>query len=557
MSARNYLDKFDVVAAQETWLVKEREKEWLNKLDKKYKWGFKAAAKENKKGRAMGGVLIGVKKGIKLKEIEEWGYGLTIKGVNIDIEKKMNIIVVYNNIGMRGITEELKKEVENSVMEGNAVLVIGDFNARIGRWNLNIENEMVENRNSEDDITNAEGKKLLDFCEEIGGTIKNGNSKGDWEGKLTYVGGEVGSVLDLIIEIETERGSIVEEIKVEPRIESDHLPVEIHLEGKGAKTIRDSRKRKEFRLKWDGRVKEEYKRALNERAEGLVGSRLTVHERWTRLVGVIWETGRELKLVKALGEGGGEERDGDIKAQKKRVNGALKRWVKEKRAEDKEELKEEKRRLREIRKAKKEEEKEKKIKRVENSRNMSDFWEAIRGFRTGRKRKGERIEKDKWTEHFKNLLEGGETEEGFDRVESEVEEGVEEMEKDIELEEVKKVLRGMKNGKAAGEDGVPIEFLKYLPETWLREVSEILNEIYKGKDMVEGWKVARIFPIHKEGDEEDVKNYRGVSLLDSGYKLYTTILEKRIRAWMEREGKIGESQAGFREKGGLETMFSR
>lgn len=124
------------------------------------------------------------------------------------------------------------------------------------------------------------------------------------------------------------------------------------------------------------------------------------------------------------------------------------------------------------------------------------------------------------------------------------------MNREIGIDEVQRALACMKNGKAAGEDGVTGEFLKYLPRIWVQEIAEILNEIFKGGDFIEGWKVARIFPIHKDGDEEEVKNYRGVSLLDSGYKLYTTILEKRLRFWLEEEGKIGESQAGFREKRG-------
>lgn len=66
--------------------------------------------------------------------------------------------------------------------------------------------------------------------------------------------------------------------------------------------------------------------------------------------------------------------------------------------------------------------------------------------------------------------------------------------------------------------------------------------------IVEGWKTARIFPIHKEGDEDEVKNYREVALLDSGYKLYALILTKRLKGWLEENNKLGESQAGFRER---------
>lgn len=67
----------------------------------------------------------------------------------------------------------------------------------------------------------------------------------------------------------------------------------------------------------------------------------------------------------------------------------------------------------------------------------------------------------------------------------------------------------MKNEKAAGEGGVSVEFLKYLPRLWIQKVTKILNEIFKGEGIVEGWRIARIYLIHKDEDEEEIKNYRG------------------------------------------------
>lgn len=76
-----------------------------------------------------------------------------------------------------------------------------------------------------------------------------------------------------------------------------------------------------------------------------------------------------------------------------------------------------------------------------------------------------------------------------------------------------------------------MEFLKYLPG--------IFNSIFDGERIVKGWKIARIYPIHKNEDETEVKNYRGVSLLDSGYKLYASILEKILRFWLKSNKKMG------------------
>lgn len=50
-------------------------------------------------------------------------------------------------------------------------------------------------------MINAEGKKLLDFCDYNGLIILNGRCEGDWEENCTYVGEGAGngSVIDYLI----------------------------------------------------------------------------------------------------------------------------------------------------------------------------------------------------------------------------------------------------------------------------------------------------------------------------------------------------------------------
>ncbi|OXU16988.1 hypothetical protein TSAR_001135 [Trichomalopsis sarcophagae] len=104
-----------------------------------------------------------------------------------------------------------------------------------------------------------------------------------------------------------------------------------------------------------------------------------------------------------------------------------------------------------------------------------------------------------------------------------------ELNRDIDMYDLEKALGKMKNNKAAGEDGLVTKFLKNLNKEWKEELREVLNGIFKEGKILEGWETARIFPIHKGGDEEDAKNYRGVSLLDVGYKLLTNIMAGRLR----------------------------
>lgn len=158
---------------------------------------------------------------------------MKLEGVNIGKRKKINIVAVFNNGKIKEVADEIREMLDEWTGNGGAVIVVGDFNARIGKWQIDSEGENSESRESEDRVENNEEHKLVSFCEEVEGSKSNGSMKGDWEGTVMYKGERKeggGSVLDLIIEIRNERDRIVEQLVVGERLESDHLPVEIYME---------------------------------------------------------------------------------------------------------------------------------------------------------------------------------------------------------------------------------------------------------------------------------------------------------------------------------------
>jgi sorting nexin-29 len=55
---------------------------------------------------------------------------------------------------------------------------------------------------------------------------------------------------------------------------------------------------------------------------------------------------------------------------------------------------------------------------------------------------------------------------------------------------------------------------------------------------------AIIVPLHKKGDIKKCENYRGISLLNSGYKMYANIIKNKFYEYYK--AKLGEEQNGFR-----------
>ena len=123
------------------------------------------------------------------------------------------------------------------------------------------------------------------------------------------------------------------------------------------------------------------------------------------------------------------------------------------------------------------------------------------------------------------------------------------MEGEIE-EEIIKAVKKLKGRKATGNDGIP-------NEAWIEgidqvkgELKECLDKVWKEGQFPEEWKTGKMKPIFKKGKKEEVGNYRGKTLMDTGYKIYVEILRNRLDEQLEREGNLDDTQFGFRKKRG-------
>jgi len=57
-------------------------------------------------------------------------------------------------------------------------------------------------------------------------------------------------------------------------------------------------------------------------------------------------------------------------------------------------------------------------------------------------------------------------------------------------------------------------------KVFLHKFLNFLNVCWIYGDIPEEWRTAIVIPIHKKGDRNNPDNYRGISLLNTGYKIY-------------------------------------
>ena len=127
---------------------------------------------------------------------------------------------------------------------------------------------------------------------------------------------------------------------------------------------------------------------------------------------------------------------------------------------------------------------------------------------------------------------------------------------EISVEEIKAALKDLKNGKAPGEDGIPIEAIKEGGDELLTVIANMFNKCLEESRIPDSWNNAVVIVLHKKGDITKLGNYRPISLLSQLYKLFTKIITKRLTNRMDFYQPV--EQAGFRSGYGtndhLQTM---
>ena len=139
----------------------------------------------------------------------------------------------------------------------------------------------------------------------------------------------------------------------------------------------------------------------------------------------------------------------------------------------------------------------------------------------------------RWQEHFHSIL---------NRPEPENTASIPDATRDIDIEteppsiqEIKKAIKEMKNGKAPEADGICAELLKAEESLTPTILLKIFHEIWISENMPEDWKAGLIVRLAKKGDLSDCNNWRGITLLSLTSKVFIKIIQGRMTAALEKD----------------------
>jgi hypothetical protein len=146
----------------------------------------------------------------------------------------------------------------------------------------------------------------------------------------------------------------------------------------------------------------------------------------------------------------------------------------------------------------------------------------------------------------------------------------------ITAREVFVAIRKLRMGSAPGEDGILTDILKTAADavnnnklrgnnTVVEALVLLFNFMFDNEVWPERWSSGVILPIHKHDSRLDPSNYRPITLLSIVGKLFGSVVNARLQAFMEATDSISDEQGGFRRTRGTpdqifilrETLASR
>lgn len=118
-----------------------------------------------------------------------------------------------------------------------------------------------------------------------------------------------------------------------------------------------------------------------------------------------------------------------------------------------------------------------------------------------------------------------------------------------DIEEVTRVVRGLKNRKSPGFDSIRSLVFKNLSARGLVFYTAILNAIFGIQYFPNAWKLAKIKSICKPGKPPNLPgSQRPISLLPIPSKVCEKIIASRVGAIMEEKCVLPDRQYGFRDR---------
>eukprot|EP00745_Piridium_sociabile_P029687 TRINITY_DN4898_c0_g1_i1.p1 TRINITY_DN4898_c0_g1~~TRINITY_DN4898_c0_g1_i1.p1 ORF type:complete len:636 (-),score=29.15 TRINITY_DN4898_c0_g1_i1:175-2046(-) len=127
----------------------------------------------------------------------------------------------------------------------------------------------------------------------------------------------------------------------------------------------------------------------------------------------------------------------------------------------------------------------------------------------------------------------------------------------ISIQELLSYFATLKNKNSCGFDGISPKILKFSAPYIVDSLTYLFNLCLSKKYFPGEFKHAKVIPLHKKGDINNVNNYRPISLLSSISKLLERHVHRHLTSFVEKCQLLHDNQSGFRKRHSCETALCR
>ena len=121
--------------------------------------------------------------------------------------------------------------------------------------------------------------------------------------------------------------------------------------------------------------------------------------------------------------------------------------------------------------------------------------------------------------------------------------------------EIEKIIEHLPNKSSSGHDRVSNTLLKRLGKSLSYPLGIIFNQSIASGCFPDMMKIAEVIPLYKGKEEDNVVNYRPVSLLMTISKVLEKIIYNRLYKFLLKHNILYDSQYGFRSKHSCEDAI--
>ena len=111
---------------------------------------------------------------------------------------------------------------------------------------------------------------------------------------------------------------------------------------------------------------------------------------------------------------------------------------------------------------------------------------------------------------------------------------------------VLKQLKCLKPKKATGLDGLPARLLKDSAIVIADCVTHLINLSFETGEVPSEWKQAKVVPLFKSGNKDDLDNYRPISILPILSKILEKAVFHQLHSFLSENSLLSPYQSGFR-----------